>query len=72
MEDDPRVGIVSREVARLVEMYLHGMKEIYFSIGFVDHHGIWIAPAVAEIVARDLESNYSVGVSHYGLIPRIE
>jgi hypothetical protein len=68
--EDGRVGLVSRECYRLAKMLLDGQKETYITIGFVDHHGRWIAPAVAELVASDLEDHYAVGVEHYGLKPR--
>lgn len=69
MEEDPKVGILSREIRRLATMQLMskqktGAVQTYISLGIIDHHGKWGAPAVAEAIARDLESYFRVGVSH--------
>lgn len=67
IEEDERIGVASREIYRLAEMHLRGMRESYISVGVVDYHGIWTAPAVAEIIARDIEDHFKVGVQHCGI-----
>jgi RNase adaptor protein for sRNA GlmZ degradation len=64
---DPRVDIIVREIKQLCAVHLDSMKETYLSIGFVDHHGKWIAPAIAEIVAAEIL--YTVSVEHRELKP---
>jgi hypothetical protein len=44
----------------------------WVSIAFKDHHGRWIAPAVAECVADALsDAGYRVSVVHDGLKPKV-
>lgn len=59
---DPRVDIIVREIKQICAVHLDSMKESYISIGFHDHHGKWIAPCVAEIVASEI--THTVSVEH--------
>lgn len=66
--EDERVEIIVTELVGLAHAHIKHGKETYVSIGFVDHHGKWIAPAVAEIVAAAMErAGFSVSVRHQGL-----
>lgn len=67
MEEDPRVGVLSKQLRSISHMMLRSMKDTWITIGIIDHHGKWTAPAIAEIVANDLASHFTVGVEHRNL-----
>ena len=67
--EDDRIPILIEEFIGLCFAHLKMGRETYVSIAFVDHHGRWVAPAVAEIVAAGIErAGYSISVRHQGLI----
>jgi len=61
---DPRVTVMLKEIEILAEVHLVAMKQAWLSIGFMDHHGKWIAPAIAELVADHLGTRYATYVGH--------
>lgn len=62
---DRRVDTIRSEVRRIVFDHVNILKSKWLSISFEDHHGKWIAAAVAEIVAQDLLAHqYKVSVVH--------
>lgn len=69
---DPRVETVIQSIRLLAHSHLKSNRESWTSIGFKDHHGVWIAPAVAEMVGRALSEldHYSVYISHRGIQSR--
>ncbi len=67
MEEEKRVGLLSKAIKNLVNLHLGPMKEAYFSIGLMDHKGKWIAPAVGEILVRDLSDRWKVAIKHFEL-----
>lgn len=62
---DPRVQGLSDSIKLYVyDKIIHG-KQDKLVIGFRDHHGKWVSPAVAEIVGDMLDGlGFSVGVWH--------
>lgn len=75
--EDPRVaGIVSNCLLLAEDLLSKRVKgdqstgtkvesiSSYVSISFRDHHGKWIAPAIAEIVANKLAETWDVAVKH--------
>lgn len=65
---DPRIpGLIESILLYTYDKLIHG-KQRQLVIGFRDHHGKWIAPAVAEIVADALDKKaFTVGVLHDAL-----
>lgn len=72
---DRRVAVLIRDCKLLAEDLVRPKldgKSIceWFSIAFKDHHGKWIAPAIAEIVADALSNDgFNVAVYHSELRP---
>ena len=67
LEKDPKVKAVIETVGFLVGLHmLPPQSEANISIGFHDHHGIWIAPAVAILAGREISrlSLASVSLVH--------
>lgn len=68
MKADPRVEIMIWTILGLAFSHLRSLKENFMSVGIEDHHGIWAAPALAELVADRLdEAGFKVSVTHRGL-----
>lgn len=68
VKEDERVPAIIDECVNIVAAHVGGNKEPYVSIGFHDHHGRWIAPAVAELVADGLDAaGYPCAVTHHEL-----
>lgn len=66
--DDERVPIIVGELVGLAVAHIKNGHDTYVSIGISDHHGKWLAPAVAEILASAMETaGFSVSVRHQGL-----
>lgn len=77
VRDDPRVGAIVETVEMLAYMLLRSpgvdhktYAGTWLSVAFRDHHGRWIAPSVAEIVADKLSPSYRVAVQHFELKDR--
>ena len=52
---DPKVGAIRDTVTFLIGLHtLPPQSEGSLSVGFHDFHGIWISPAIAILVARDI------------------
>ncbi len=59
----------------LIRPHKKGDKEepisIWLSLSFRDHHGKWIAPAIAELVANQLDKDgFTVAVCHHELVQK--
>lgn len=69
VEEDPRIDAIRQQVAILAHLnFRSGVTSPWMSITFRDHHGIWIAPAVTELMADSLSNlGYAVSVHHFGL-----
>lgn len=68
MEEDERVDVIVDELVGLAFAHIKHARESFMSVAFVDQHGKWIAPAVAEILANAMEvAGFSVHVRHQGL-----
>ena len=70
---DRRVPIIVKECRLLAEDLIAPQADgkavsAWLSFSFVDYHGRWIAPAIAELVANHLsEAGFNVLVHHAGL-----
>lgn len=68
VKEDPKMNALLASVREIVHSEVKATGAQWISIGFTDHHGIWLAPAIAELVADDLViEGYTVGVVHYEL-----
>lgn len=70
VKEDSRYEAISDTIQMLTHMHLRGegRDNRWLSIGVVDFHGKWIAPAVAELVANELsQAGYRVSLFHYDL-----
>lgn len=65
---DPRMkGLTETILLYVYDKIVHG-EQNKLIIGFRDHHGRWIAPAVAEIIADGVSAKaFPVGVLHDAL-----
>jgi RNase adaptor protein for sRNA GlmZ degradation len=70
VKEDPRFDSVRAMVLTTVQDLLNNNRCTYLSIGFKDHAGTHIAPALAEEIADVLAEKYQVQVEHYGLSKR--
>lgn len=65
---DPRVQVVIDQIDALVHTHLEVGKEAFLEISMVDPQGVWIGPAVVELVADHLTAaKWSVATKHYAL-----
>ena len=70
---DRRVPIILRDCRLIAEDLLANKSDgkpvsSWLSFSFADHHGRWIAPAIAELVANHLsEAGFNVLVHHSGI-----
>jgi RNase adaptor protein for sRNA GlmZ degradation len=75
LKADPRVDAVFDSIRMIAHLNLRGDNTKdgkWLSFAIKDHHGVWIAPAVAEIVADRLGNiGYDVTVFHYELGARV-
>jgi len=66
--EDERVVAITEECRNLVYSLVNSANVPYVSVGFLDYHGRWIAPAVCELVADALdEAGFPCSVSHHEL-----
>lgn len=68
VEDDPRVPALKNLVALYATDALKDARSPFISFGFKCQKGIWISPAIVEIVADHLSAlDFKVLVRHHGL-----
>jgi hypothetical protein len=75
VSEDPRFVAVSDTVLMLAYVHLRSEAKDnkWLSIGLTDYHGLWIAPAVGELVADLLSDlNYKVSLFHYDITRLIQ
>lgn len=66
--EDPKVPSLAAEINFLAHLHIKSMKETWISVGLIDTHGVWISPAVGEVVANFLvEKGWKVSVVHHEL-----
>ena len=74
VREDPRYQAIRETVEMLAFMHLRsdGRDEKWLSIGLMDYHGLWIAPALGESIADVLSnSGYRVSCFHYDVIKEL-
>jgi RNase adaptor protein for sRNA GlmZ degradation len=65
IDEDPRVGGIIAEICALTSIHILRDKEPSLSIGMIDTHGKWISPAIAEMVAEEMDQiEIPILVSH--------
>lgn len=69
---DPRLpALIDLVIMTLNDLCPPGtLVQPWISVGFMDHHGVLLAPAVLEIVSKEIEHrmpSYDFIVRHYGL-----
>lgn len=64
---DPRVGAILKTARFIGETDVKAGQIGYVAMAFVDFHGIWISPAIAELVADELSPSFIVSVKHFSL-----
>ena len=70
IQDDKRVAHAIQEAQLLAYSHLRVRKDAFLSIGVMDIHGIWTAPAVMELIAKVLDKEgYKVFTWHRTLMP---
>jgi hypothetical protein len=69
IREDKRVQAVVDAVKLLAFSHIIAHKDTFVSIGIHDYHGKWIAPAIGEIVAAELDPDFKVSLIHKGLMP---
>jgi hypothetical protein len=70
IKEDPRVTAVIEQIRMIAFMHLRSQARDnkWLSFGLMDHHGRWIAPAVAELAAEELDRlAYDISVFHADL-----
>jgi hypothetical protein len=70
MRDDPRVPAIIDTIKMITWMNLRSeaRDNRWLSFGLRDHHGIWIAPPIGEIVADSLSNlGFKVSLFHHEL-----
>jgi hypothetical protein len=68
IKDDPRLPAIIDTVVMSVQLAIEAGEERYVTLGFWDHHGQWCAPAIAELVADELDRlGYNMYIQHLGV-----
>lgn len=68
MTADKRVPLLVSEIEALAHLHVRAGKESHITVGLEDHHGKWIAPAIAELVAARLDKvGFRVATVHRAL-----
>lgn len=63
---DPRVKVVIEEFCTIAHVTIKEAKESYVSFGLYDRHGLYIAPAIAEMLVEALRAEgFQVYAQHH-------
>lgn len=70
VKEDPRVEAIVHQIKMLAHIGLRSDAQDgkFLSFALRDHHGVWIAPAIGEIVTDALDrEGYAVALFHFEL-----